>query len=218
VGALHGRVVVLDPGHDGGNGAAPVAIGRPVPDGRGGTKACDTAGASTDDGYPEHAFTWDVALRAAALLRARGADVVLTRRDDRGIGPCVDRRAAIGNAVHADAVVSLHADGGPPTGRGFHVILPVSGPQVRSSHHLALALRAAFGRDTDTRVADYTAGGDGLDGRDDLAGLALSQVPKVFLECANMRDAADAQLLRNPAWRQRAALGVADGITVALRR
>lgn len=218
---LQGRIVALDPGHNGGNGGAPALIAQRVPNGAGGTKECDTAGASTDDGYPEHAFTYDVAQRTAALLRARGARVVLTRPDDRGVGPCVDRRAAIGNAAHADLAVSIHADGGPPTGRGFHLILgslgPVSqGRTAATSHDLALALRAALERKTGTRPADYTAGRDGLDARGDLAGLNLSRVPKVFVECANMRSAADARLLRDPGWRQRVAVALADGVTSTL--
>jgi len=218
---LLGRIVALDPGHNGGNGAAPAVIAQRVPNGAGGTKECDTAGASTDDGYPEHAFTYDVAQRTAALLRARGARVVLTRPDDRGVGPCVDRRAAIGNAAHADLAVSIHADGGPPTGRGFHLILgslgPVSqGRTAAASHDLALALRAALERKTGTRPADYTAGSDGLDARGDLAGLNLSRVPKVFVECANMRSAADARLLRDPGWRQRVAVALADGVSSTL--
>ena len=64
------RVVVLDPGHNGGNAGAPAAINRQVPDGRGGTKACNTTGTSTNAGYPEHAFTFDVAKRVAQRLTA----------------------------------------------------------------------------------------------------------------------------------------------------
>ena len=55
---LAGRTVVLDPGHNGGNGAARGEVTRQVPDGRGGTKACNTTGTSTDAGYAEHAFAW----------------------------------------------------------------------------------------------------------------------------------------------------------------
>ena len=86
-----GRVVVLDPGHDGGNASHPAEINRQVPAG-GFTKACDTTGTQTDGGYPEHAFTFDVALRVATLLRGQGLTVVLTRPDDAGVGP-VRRRA-----------------------------------------------------------------------------------------------------------------------------
>ena len=73
------RVVVLDPGHNGGNAGAPAAINRQVPDGRGGTKACNTTGTSTDAGYAEHAFTLDVAQRVEKRLVASGVRVELTR-------------------------------------------------------------------------------------------------------------------------------------------
>jgi N-acetylmuramoyl-L-alanine amidase len=53
--------------------------------------------------------------------------------------------------------------------------------------------------------------------RTDLGGLNLSTVPKVFIECANMRNAADAARVTSPAFRQRAAVGIAAGITAFLR-
>src|SRR3990170_2113625 len=57
--APHQPVVLLDAGHNGGNSAHPAEIRRQVPDGRGGTKDCNTTGTATDAGYPEHAFTFD---------------------------------------------------------------------------------------------------------------------------------------------------------------
>ena len=120
---LAGLTVAIDPGHDGGNGANPGLIGQPI-DGGGFTEPCDTAGTTTADGYTEHAFNFDVATRAAALLESEGATVVLTRTTDDGIGPCVNVRAAVGNNAHAAAAISIHADGGPPGGRGYTVIAP----------------------------------------------------------------------------------------------
>ncbi|HST97554.1 MAG TPA: N-acetylmuramoyl-L-alanine amidase [Geodermatophilus sp.] len=52
----------------------------------------------------------------------------------------------------------------------------------------------------------------GLTRRNDLAGLNLARVPAVFIECANMRDPQDASAVTDPAWRQRAAQGIADGV------
>src|SRR3954447_20778086 len=120
-------VVVLDPGHNGGNAAAPEEVNRPVPAG-GFTKPCNTTGAATDVGYPEHAFTLDTAQRAAGLLRAEGVTVLLTRADDTGVGPCVDARAAVANEVDADLALSIHADGAAADVRGFHVIEPDVAP------------------------------------------------------------------------------------------
>ncbi|HVX20403.1 MAG TPA: N-acetylmuramoyl-L-alanine amidase [Acidimicrobiales bacterium] len=217
--ALAGLVVALDPGHDGGNGGAPQVIDRPI-DGGGFTEPCDTVGAATDAGYPEHAFNFDVATRAATLLEAEGADVVLTRSTDTGVGPCVDVRAAIGNDAHAAAAVSIHADGGPPGGRGFTVITPapVVSPIsdntaiVAPSDVLGTDVRNAFAATTGEPTSTYD-GTDGLIARGDLGGLTLSTVPKVLIECANMRNATDAALVSTAGWRQQAAQGIADGVT-----
>ena len=58
---LDGSVIAVDPGHNGGNSSDPAAISAQVPDGRGGTKACNTVGTQTDDGYSEHRFNWETA-------------------------------------------------------------------------------------------------------------------------------------------------------------
>src|SRR4051794_16606156 len=113
---LHGKTIAIDPGHNGANWSHAATINRLVPAG-GFEKACDTTGTSTNDGYAEAAYTLDVALRLADILRRDGARVVLTRKTNAGVGPCVNERAAIGNRAHADAAISIHADGGPSSGR-----------------------------------------------------------------------------------------------------
>jgi N-acetylmuramoyl-L-alanine amidase len=216
---LQGRTIVLDAGHNGGNAAAPDAINRQV-DAGGFQKACDTVGAQTNGtGYAEHAFTFDVVTRMTAVLRARGATVVLTRRDDTGVGPCVDQRAAIGNTAlnggPADVALSVHADGGPASGRGFHVIRPGDLPGrndgiIADSRSLSLAVHAAM-LSVNEPPANYI-GTDGYDVRTDLGGLNLSTVPKVFVECGNMRNAIDAARLVDPVYRQQLAVALSDGL------
>jgi N-acetylmuramoyl-L-alanine amidase len=214
-------VVVIDPGHNGGNAAHAREIGRLVDAGTL-RKACDTTGTQTASGYTEASYNLDVARRLARILRAAGARVVLTRSGNAGWGPCITRRAAIGNRVGADAAVSIHADGGPAGGRGFHIIYP---PSIRgltddiaaASYRLALDVRAAFRAGTDLPYATYI-GRSGLDRRSDLGGLNLSDVPKVFAETGNMRNPADAELLEDPRFRERAARGLARGLTRFLTR
>lgn len=219
---LSGRVVHLDAGHNGGNANAPEAINRQVDAGGGVRKACDTTGAETNDGkLTEAAFNLDVALRTRSLLRAQGAKVVMTRKSNTGVGPCITRRAAIGNDAKADAAVSIHADGGPPSGRGFHVIRPKgvrgqSTAMLAASDELGRTIRAEL-RDEGFRTANYIARG-GLDLRDDLGGLNLSTVPKVFVELGNMRNAADARLLKSARQRERMAQAIADGVATQLTR
>jgi N-acetylmuramoyl-L-alanine amidase len=206
---LAGKTVVVDPGHNGANWSHPAEINRLV-DAGGFRKACDTTGTSTASGYSEAAYDFDVATRLARILRREGARVVLTRTSNDGVGPCIDERAAIGNRAHADAAISIHADGGPSGGRGFHVI-------YRRSRRLALDVRDAFRAGTGEPYADYVGHG-GLDIRTDLGGLNLSTVPKVFVETANMRNAADAARLGSPAYRQREAVALARGLETFLLR
>jgi N-acetylmuramoyl-L-alanine amidase len=208
-------VFVIDPGHNEGNSRHTTEINQQVDVGNG-TKACDTTGTSTNDGYSEASFNTDVANRVAIILRGAGAVVVLTRDGSTAWGPCITERAAIGNDAHADAAISIHADGGPSGGRGFHVIEPllVAGYNdniIEPSERLALAVRDSYRAATDLPYSTY-AGDDGIDARDDLGGLNLSNVPKVFIETGNMRNAADAGLLEDPSFRQQIAIGIADGL------
>ena len=212
---------MLDPGHNGGNRFHAREIGRLVDAGTL-RKACDTVGAQTATGYPEWALTLDVAQRLARILRSAGARVVLTRTSNRGWGPCITRRAAIGNRARADAAISIHADGGPPRGRGFHVIRParvrgLTDDIADSSTRLAVAVRNAYRADTGLPPSTY-AGRDGLHARSDLGGLNLSDVPKVFVETGNMRNARDAALLSSPGFRQRIAEALARGLHAYLAR
>lgn len=88
---LAGRVVVLDPGHQLGNAHFPAQT-RALVDAGGFTKACNTTGTSTDGGYPEATFVWEVATVVERLLRRLGARVLLTRSSNSAAawGPCVD--------------------------------------------------------------------------------------------------------------------------------
>ncbi|WP_101790118.1 N-acetylmuramoyl-L-alanine amidase [Nonomuraea indica] len=212
---LSGKVVVIDPGHNGANYRNPKAVNRKV-NVLTQWKPCDTTGTSTDSGYSEAAFTWDVSTRLAKILKSRGAQVKLTRSDNDGVGPCITERAAIGNKAKADAAISVHADGSGPADRGFHVIMPkkINGPVdpvVDDSRELGLAVRAAFRKGTGLPYSTYI-GSKALSFRDDLGGLNLSTVPKIFIECGNMRNAAEAAKFRDPAFRQRIALALANGM------
>ncbi|MEU6821400.1 N-acetylmuramoyl-L-alanine amidase [Streptomyces atriruber] len=224
-GPLKGKVVVIDPGHNPGNFRHASEINRRVDIGTN-RKECDTTGTSTNHGYTEAKFTLDVSRRLRTLLQKQGATVEFTQDDDRPWGPCVDERARIGNKAHADAVVSIHADGSGAGNRGFHVIMP---GKVRSgsadtsaivgpSKELGERIAGTFVRETGSAPSNYIGGGTGLDTREDLGGLNLSTVPKVFIECGNMRDAKDEALLTSDTWRQKAAQGISEGITGFLRK
>jgi N-acetylmuramoyl-L-alanine amidase len=92
--------------------------------GRGGTKECQTSGTSANEGYPEHTFNWDIVLNIQGALDALGVQTVLSRNND-ALGSCVDERAGSANAIRPDAIVSIHADGGPQQGEVFTATIRV---------------------------------------------------------------------------------------------
>jgi N-acetylmuramoyl-L-alanine amidase len=217
---LAGKIVGIDPGHNGGNFTDASYIGHQIWNGRE-WESCDTTGTETDGGYTEAQYNFNVARYLRADLRRDGATVVMTRTSNDGVGPCVDRRAQIINAGHADVAVDIHADGGPPSGRGFTILEPVAdGPNDR-----VIASSAAFGSDVrQAFLAQIPAmpestyvGDQGIMLRDDLAGLNLTTVPKVLIECGNMRNATDARMLVSPAFQRLVARTLAAAIVTFLR-
>jgi N-acetylmuramoyl-L-alanine amidase len=213
-------VVVLDPGHNLNNSSS---INQTIYAGNGVYKACDTVGTSTPGGYPEHAFTWDVATRTAAILRSEGATVILTRSSDSGIGPCVPTRAQIGNDAHAAAFIAIHADGGPAGGHGFFVMQPPpDNPNVNPggaplSRVLATTMHDVFHATTGIAYSSYIANGYYPDSTT-TGTINLSHGPVITIECLDMRNSSDAAIATDPNGRQRIAAGIAAGVTAFLTR
>lgn len=215
---LAGKTVFLDPGHQGSDHNQDIS--RPVGDGRGGTKECQTTGMTTVNGVPEHTITWNVSQLVKQSLEAMGAKVVLSRADDSGWGSCIDERAAAANDSGADVAISIHADGAPASERGFHLIvpqLPIPDPtahQVQSGAGLAATkvvrdayLQAGF------PTATYGGAVDGLQTRADIAGPALTRVPDVFLEMGNGANPEDAAQLESREGQLQHAVAIATGLT-----
>jgi N-acetylmuramoyl-L-alanine amidase len=144
----------------------------------------------------------------------------MTRDGNRGAGPCVNRRAQIINQAHAQVAIDIHADGGPSWGRGFTVLEPVAdGPNDKvtgASARLAREVRSALLARTPMPASDYY-GQAGLISRDDLAGLNLTRVPKILIECGNMRNAADARLLTSPGFQRRIARALLAAVVAFVR-
>jgi N-acetylmuramoyl-L-alanine amidase len=219
-GELTGVTIAIDPGHNGGNASHPEQINRLVPAGANGTtKACNTTGTGTDDGQlTEAQLNFDVAEDLQARLESHGATVVMTRTSNDGVGPCVNERAEIGNEANADAAISIHADGNlSPDAHGFHVIYPATDEMIRpaiadSDKALATLVRNALVA-AGIPPANYI-GSEGLDERDDLAGLNLSTQPIAMVEMGNMRSATEASKFESPAYRA----VLAGALYSALRR
>ena len=199
------RVVVLDPGH-------------------GGTDA-----GTTEAGLVEKRLTLALARRLKSEIEHRlHAQVVLTRDEDRSVGP--DERAVIANRAHADVVLSLHFDALPSSrlrgasafctaadaratsgalggvGSGSLALLPWRGVAARhavASRALAEAVLTAFELHGlgPTRLREH---------------LAYSEIgvnaPSLLLECATLTSVADRARLGSSTGIADLAAAIADGL------
>ncbi|WP_372435977.1 N-acetylmuramoyl-L-alanine amidase family protein [Williamsia soli] len=219
--SLAGKTIFLDPGHQG--SAAGNDLNKPVPDGRGGTKPCQTTGATSPDGIAEHTVNWDITQLVKAGLESQGAKVVLSRQDDTGWGGCIDERANAANASKADIAVNIHADSTSPgtdaAKSGFHIIVPElpipdatvnevqSGPGRKAAEQMRDAFKAAG-----LVPANYAGAQDGLQTRADVAAVNLTKVPDVFAELGNLSNPTDAATLSSKDGQLKYAVGLVDGI------
>ena len=187
-------------------------------------KPCNTTGTATDSGVPEATVTFRLARAVEQRLEGLGATVRMTRNtnSESRWGPCVDTRGQFGESVGADLMVSLHADGSSASDRGFHVIAPtrrspwttdIAGASLRLATSLRDALTASG-----LPPSNYTGEGTGLNVRDDLGTLNLSDVPVAMVEIGNMRNSGDANRMTSMSGRARQADALVRGIRTFLGR
>lgn len=116
--------VCVDPGHGGAFDGATGASGR----------------------VKEKQLTLSIALKAAKMLEAAGAEVVLTRRSDHHLAARLyedlQARVDLAERKRCDVFVSIHLNWCPrPSVRGFEIYVPRSGAHVSESIDLAGRLR-----------------------------------------------------------------------------
>lgn len=214
---LAGRIIVLDPGHQLGNSNPRFAKEMSATKFNGSiVKGCNTTGTATNAGLPEATFNWRVAKRLRTLLEEQGATVVFTRSSNSrdAWGPCTWDRARIGTEAKADAMISIHADGAPASGRGFHVIAPsaIKGWTTDVAKPGRRLARAMISGMTRAGAEPTTYLSSPLSVRGDQTTLNFSDVPTVIVELGNMRNKADAARMSTSQGQQQYADWIAAGV------
>lgn len=191
---LRGRTIVVDPGH---GGADPGAVNREVP-------------------VLEKDVTLAVALRLRTLLEQQGARVILTRAGDVAPLPPappagMDRahadlwyRADLSNRYGADLFVSIHANAGG-TGGGTETYYSSQGLNAQRSRTLAELVqqelvRALARKDRGIRDEVFYV-------------TTYAQAPAVLAELAFVNDPAEARLLIQAAFQEKAAAALLRAIS-----
>lgn len=189
-GPLFGLTIAVDAGHGGYDGGA---VGRV-------------------SGVPEKGLNLDVAQRVEALLRAQGADVVMTRTGDYALcdeDPPIrkklqdmQRRAEIVRLNDADMVISIHMN--EYAGRNE------SGPQVfyrdgcPAGRLLAGAIQEAMIRGLNPKKQRPALGGDYY--------MLTFGVPSVLVECGFLSNREEEAKLMQEVYRQEVAQSIAQGV------
>ncbi len=211
------RVIVLDPGHGGGDSGMENKLLK----------------------LNEKTYTLDVAQRLKPLLEARGFRVVLTRADDRELSrdkkTDLAARSALANRERADLFVSIHFNSAPQAGVTGTEVYWFPPPGQRSATSWAVGEKAddESAASPVNRFDAWSAvlagdlhrallGGLGTVDRGQklkhLGVLRGLDCPGVLVECAFLSSEAEARKAATPAFRQKIAEGIATGLAAYAAR
>ncbi len=178
------RLIVIDPGHGGSDRGA------------------------VRHGVAEAVLTLDMAKRLRAILEARGWQVIMTRTKDVDVYAPNDTaeqelqaRDNIANRAGARLLVSIHANAyinAGPNGTTTYYAKPIDEPLARDIQN---ELAAQVGTKNDGIIKSH------------LYIPLHAFMPACLVETAFLSNPDDFALLTDPAWRQKVAVAIADGIT-----
>lgn len=157
-------------------------------------------------GYYEKGVNLKIATKLAAILKARGFQVKMTRTSDTFIDKY--ERAEAANRINPDLFVSIHCDANERlTIRGYSVWVCRSASQ--DSRMTAGLIEDAMTKtglpSRGVREGDYVV-------------LVNSQSPAVLVECGHLTNPSEAAALYDPKFQDRIAAAIADGVTEAMKR
>lgn len=183
---IKGKTIVIDPGHGGYD-----------------------PGAEGVTGLKEKEVNLDIALRVQKLLTEMGANVIITRSDDTFIA--LNQRAAIANDANADVFVAIHANSSTSAtlgGTSTYYYAPSSNPilysQLAQRSSLASKVQGQMAQNLGIRnIGTLTA---------NFAVLRETMMPSILVETAFLSNKAEEALLKDDAFRDKAAQAIAQGL------
>lgn len=203
-----GRIICIDAGHQRYGNNALEAIG-PGSSTRKPKVTSGTEGKYTHKAESE--VNLETAMKLKNILISRGYKVVMVR-ESQDVNISNIQRAEIANKSNADLAIRIHCDGsGNSALHGYFILTPSSSNKflpssiVNSSLRLTKCLLPAIQKTTGAtnRGASY---------RDNLTGTNWSKVPTVLVEMGEMSNKQEDYALSTPAYQEKMALGMANGI------
>ena len=203
-----GRTICIDAGHQryGNNALEEIGPGSSI------RKPKVTSG--TEGKYTHKAeseVNLETAKKLKSILISRGYKVVMVR-ESQDVNISNIQRAEIANKSNADLAIRIHCDGsGNSALHGYFILTPSSSNRflsssiVNSSLRLTKCLLPAIQKATG-------ANNRGISYRDGLTGTNWSKVPTVLVEMGEMSNKQEDYALSTPAYQEKMATGMANGI------
>jgi N-acetylmuramoyl-L-alanine amidase len=156
-----------------------------------------------------------IGLKLSEALRAIGVTVVMTRTSQE-VDISNAQRAQLANAVDADLLIRLHANGAADRSvSGLFTLYPAS---IKGwTDDIAAESRAVAELAQHYLVAETGAEDDGVHPRSDLTGFNWSDVPAILVELGYMTNPAEDRLLATPAYQDKIVQGFVKAVEEFLR-
>lgn len=207
--AVAAALICIDPGH--GTAAGVGSQVEPIGPGSRVLKIKDGGGTAG-----EAPVALAIARRTAALLRAQGYAVALTRTADGYRGGNADR-ARTCNGRHAALMLRIHADGSAdPAQHGVSTLVPALHQGWTDDIYVA---SGRAGRLMQAALIAATGAADrGVVERSDLTGFNWADVPAVLVETGFLSNQGERAQLRSAGYQQKVARGLAAGVRAFVGR
>ena len=201
---LNGKTIVIDAGH----GLNNIAEYEKIAPDSDKTKPAYVSGTAGKN-QTEEQLNLAISLLVESGLKEKGAEVHMTRYTHDADKSNI-QRAEFANALNADAVVKIHADGSEDSSdNGISVIVPADGclseELYSKSEKLGMCILSGA-------VSETGAESRGLSYRSDMTGFNWSKVPVALIETGFMTNPREDALLETEEYRQKIANGIIKGI------